>query len=296
MATLSSERRNQLARVIQEARRVAEAGARKALEGLAVDRARAHGSMEPEQVVLRTRLRAHGRQIGDQRDRETGRQEIDRLAHEVAYEHWHRMLFARFLAENQLLIEPESGVAISMAECEELAREQGEDPWALAGHFAESMLPGIFRPDDPALKVALAPETRLALERLLESLPAAVFTADDSLGWTYQYWQAEKKDEINASGNKIGADELPAVTQLFTEHYMVLFLFHNTIGAWHAGKVLAANRSLAETAQSEKELRQAVRLRSQGGYDFEYLRFVREPKEGDEEDTPTARLSAKPWP
>jgi hypothetical protein len=274
MATLSSERRNQLARVIQEARRVAEAGARKALEGLAVDRARAHGSMEPEQVVLRTRLRAHGRQIGDQRDRETGRQEIDRLAHEVAYEHWHRMLFARFLAENQLLIEPESGVAISMAECEELAREQGEDPWALAGHFAESMLPGIFRPDDPALKVALAPETRLALERLLESLPAAVFTADDSLGWTYQYWQAEKKDE----------------------NYMVLFLFHNTIGAWHAGKVLAANRSLAETAQSEKELRQAVRLRSQGGYDFEYLRFVREPKEGDEEDTPTARLSAKPWP
>ena len=91
------------------------------------------------------------------------------------------------------------------------------------------------------------------------------------------------KDEVNKSGNKIGADELPAVTQLFTEHYMVLFLYHNTIGAWHAGKVLTENPSLAETARSEEDLRQAVRLRSQGGYDFEYLRFVREPKEGDEE-------------
>jgi hypothetical protein len=46
----------------------------------------------------------------------------------------------------------------------------------------------------------------------------------------------EKKDEVNAAGNKIGADELPAVTQLFTEDYMVDFLLDNTLGAWHAGK------------------------------------------------------------
>ena len=71
---------------------------------------------------------------------------------------------------------------------------------------------------------------------------------------------------------------------------MVLFLFHNTIGAWHAGKVLAENPSLAETAQNEQELRNAVRLKNQGGYDFEYLRFVREAEEGDEEDAPTG-----PW-
>ena len=44
-----------------------------------------------------------------------------------------------------------------------------------------------------------------------------------------------------------GADELPAVTQLFTEDYMVLFLLHNTLGAWWAGKVLADNPSLASS-------------------------------------------------
>ncbi len=290
MASLPTELRSQLAKVIQEARREAEAGARKALEALAIDREKPHGSMAQEQAALRNRLRAHGRQLGDVRDRTRGTQEIGRLAHEVAYEHWHRMLFARFLAENQLLIERNSGVAISMTECEELARERNEDPWGLAASFAERMLPRIFRPDDPALQVALAPETRQALERLLESLPAPVFTSDDALGWTYQFWQAERKGEVNASGRKIGADELPAVTQLFTEHYMVLFLFHNTIGAWRAEKILAERAGLAEDVTSEGELRQAVRLSAEGGYDFSYLRFVREAREGGDEGKPTG-----PW-
>lgn len=290
MRHLPSELRTRLAKVIQEARRAGEAGARKALEALAVHRDKPHGSMAPAQCSLRNRLRAHGRQLGDFGARVPATEDIAHLVHEVAYEHWHRMLFARFLAENQLLIELESGVAISMAECEELARERGEDPWVLAARFAQRMLPRIFRQGDPALEVALAPETRQALERLLESLPAAVFTADDALGWTYQFWQAERKDAVNASGVKIGADELPAVTQLFTEHYMVLFLFHNTIGAWRAGKLLADQPKLAESATSETELREAVRLRAQGGYDFSYLRFVREAREGDEDGKPTG-----PW-
>ena len=138
--------------------------------------------MAAHERVLRRRLRAHGRQLGDRRDPRTGAQGITRLAHEVAYEHWHRMLFARFLAENQLLIEPDSGVAVSLDECEELARERAQDSWALAGTFAQRMLPRIFRPDAPALQVRLAPETRQALEGLVESLPADVFTATDSLG------------------------------------------------------------------------------------------------------------------
>jgi hypothetical protein len=290
MPALATNLRNDLGRAIVNARRAAEAGARKALESLAVERHEPHGSMSPDERQLRNRLRARGRQLGDIRDKQQGTQLIDRLTHEVAYEHWHRMLFARFLAENDLLIHPEHGVAVSLGEIEDLAGEAGGDPHTMAAMFAQDSLPQIFRSGDPVFEISLAPETRQALDKLLDSLPAAVFTADDSLGWTYQYWQTEKKDEVNESGNKVGADELPAVTQLFTEHYMVLFLYHNTIGAWHAGKVLAENPELAEAAHNEEELRQAVHLRSQGGYDFEYLRFVREQKEDDEEDAPTG-----PW-
>ena len=291
MSELATALRNQLGKAIVEARRVAEAGAKKALESLAVERHEPHGSMTPEERLLRNRLRARGRQLGDVRDRQRGHQSIGRLTHEVAYEHWHRMLFARFLAENGLLIHPEHKVAMSAREIEDLAHETGQDPHQLAAGFAQGLLPQIFRTGDPVLEVTLAPETRQKLEALLDNLPTEVFTADDSLGWTYQYWQAEKKDAVNASGEKIGADELPAVTQLFTEHYMVLFLYHNTLGAWHAGKVLADNPSLAETARSEDELRMAVALKTQAGNShWDYLRFVRKPQDGDEDENPTG-----PW-
>ena len=50
---------------------------------------------------------------------------------------------------------------------------------------------------------------------------------------------------------------------------MVSFLIHNTLGAWWAGKRLAAED--AENARSEDELRQTVAL---PGVGWEYLRFV----------------------
>ena len=288
MATLAGDLRKLLDKTIIAARRHAESGAHRALESLAVERHEPHPSMSPDERRLRNRLRARGRQLGDRRD-QRGDQEIARLTHEVAYEQWHRMLFARFLAENGVLVEPRSGVSITVEECEELARERGVDPHALAAQFAQEALPGVFRVGDPALDVTFAPETRQVLQRLLDGLPSVVFTADDSLGWTYQFWQTKSKDEINASEVKIGADELPAVTQLFTEPYMVQFLFHNTIGAWHAGNVLRDRPGLADTARSEDELRQAVRLDAQDGYDFEFLRFVRDPQDDDEEGSPTGK-------
>lgn len=281
--------RKQLENAVREARRVAEDGAHAALGALAVGAAQPHESMSEGERVLRRKLRAHGRQLGDARNRDSGAQEIERLAHEVAYEHWHRMLFARFLAENGLLIKPESRVAVSLEECEELAREGlGADGWEVAESFVAGMLPEIFRPDDPALSVTLAPETRQKLEKLVADLPKAVFVATDSLGWTYQFWQADRKDEVNRSEVKIGADELPAVTQLFTEPYMVRFLFHNTVGAWRAGRTLAERPELARDAADEAELAEAVRIAPAGdvaGYDFKYLRFVREPTAMEDGDS-----------
>jgi len=108
--------------------------------------------------------------------------------------------------------------------------------WELAARYATRMLPALFRPDDPVLSLDLAAEHRTKLESLLAGLATEVFTADDGLGWVYQFWQEERKDAVNKSEVKIGADELPAVTQLFTEPYMVKFLLHNTLGAWWVGR------------------------------------------------------------
>ena len=112
------------------------------------------------------------------------------------------------------------------------SREGASNGFALAARYASKMLPQVFRTDDVLLEIEFAPEHRLALEKLLAGLPKETFLADDSLGWVYQFWQSKKKEEVNDSGEKIDGRTLSAVTQLFTEDYMVQFLLHNTIGAW----------------------------------------------------------------
>ena len=295
MPPLDRTLRRGLENAAKAARRVAEQAATKALDSLAV------GSHEPwsgqpmADRALRVKLRERGRQLGDVRDPKTAKQATTRLVHEVAYEHWHRMLFARFLAENDLLIEPDSGVAISLDTCRELAEERGTDVWSLASRFAQAMLPEIFRADDPVLAVELAREDQLELEKIVAGLGTEVFTASDSLGWCYQFWQADKKKAVNESEVKIGADELPAVTQLFTEDYMVDFLLDNTLGAWWAMKVLTADPSIAASAATEDDLRAAVSL---PGTPWAYLRFIKDedgegagiwrPASGTFEGWPTA--------
>jgi hypothetical protein len=135
-----------------EARDVAEVAARAAVEQLGVGEPKPYAHLRADEKELRRKLRIHGRQLGDFRHDKKDTQEIDRLVEEIAYEHWHRMLFARFLAENNLLMypDPDDPVAVSLEECEDLAAEEGaKNGWELASRFAARMLPQIFRPDSP---------------------------------------------------------------------------------------------------------------------------------------------------
>src|SRR3989338_4387890 len=235
--TLSREHRKILETTVAQARVAAEAGAAKVLQALAVAAKDAPAHATDAQKKLRVRLRAHGRALGDQL-RPDDTQAIDHLVTEIAYEHWHRMLFARFLAESDLLMH-QDGYPVSLTDCKEDAERldpPARSEWEVAGHYASAMLPNVFRPDSPALALQLPLETEQVLEALLARLPATVFQADDSLGWSYQFWQAPKKEEVQRqmkqAGTKVGADELPAVTQLFTEQYMVAFLLENALGGW----------------------------------------------------------------
>lgn len=246
MPSLSKENRKLLENTVAAVRAIAVKGATTVLrDQFAVGEPAAWPNMSPEEGALRGELRAHGRQLGDRRDAHRNTQELGHLTQACAYEHWHRMLFARFLAENDLLLDPEHGMVMSLKDIRELAREQQRDWQELAAELAQRMLLSVFRPEDPVLRVTLPQETRLELEAKLESLPAEIFTADDSLGWVYQFWQRDEKERVNKSEVKIGADELPAVTQLFTEDYMVLFLLENTLGAWWTAKRRAEGKDPA---------------------------------------------------
>ncbi len=291
MNPLPPNLRRQLERTIADARDVAETGARVALEGLAVHHREPFAHMDANQRALRQRLRARARQLGDSRNPRSGNHEIGHLAHECAYEHWHGMLFARFLAENQLLIEPEDEVPVTLEECEDLGKEEGADKWTMAARFAHGMLPQVFRPDHPAFEVRMAREHRLKLEELVESLAVEVFTATDALGWVYQFWQSRKKAEVRRSEVKVGADELPAVTQLFTEPYMVSFLLDNTLGAWWASRRLSD--SDLQEADTEADLRRKAAI---PGVPLDFLRFVRSEDTAEQEGWRPAAGAFEGWP
>ncbi|MDI9548462.1 MAG: SAM-dependent DNA methyltransferase, partial [Chloroflexota bacterium] len=233
MPPLQPDLRKQLENTVIAARDAAEAAASAALVTLAVERSEPFPSLSEDQRSLRRALRAVARQLGEGSLSDG----MPLLVHEIAYEQWHRMLFARYLAENQLLMHPGLGIPVTLEDCADLAADEGAaDAWDLAARYAGAMLPGLFLADDPTVRIRLAPEHRHALEKLVQGLPSAVFTADDSLGWVYQFWQNKKKAEVNASEEKIGAATLGPVTQLFTEDYMVKFLLHNSLGAWWAAR------------------------------------------------------------
>ena len=274
MTDLPRDLRRVLETTVKAAREAAEAGVADALRRLGAFDSRRPAHVSDAQNEARKRLRAHAKSLGDKLDGPDGAL-LQRLTEAAAYIQWHRLLFARFLGERALL-QDDGGVALSLADCREeaaLGQYGWTDEWAIAAGHATRMLPGVFPPDDPAETLQLAPEHDRALRDHLRRLPPEVFTADDSLGWTYQFWRATEKKRVNDSQVKIGAYELPAVTQLFTESYMVRFLLHNTLGAWWAGQVLARMPELARDAVDEAALRAACAL---PGYAWEYLRFVRE--------------------
>jgi hypothetical protein len=102
MPTLSSDLRRQLENVVVQARDLAEAAARASLKRRAVDAAEPFEHFSAADKAFRNRLRPRGRQARDKRDERSETQQINQLAEDFAYEYWHRMPFARFLAENNL--------------------------------------------------------------------------------------------------------------------------------------------------------------------------------------------------
>ena len=271
--------RRALEATVVKARDIAELAASQALTRLSVGEAKAADYLNDQQRQLRTRLRAHGRQLGDSKQA-SGQQSLNKLITEVAYEHWHRMLFARFLEQNHLLMYDEH-TPLTLAECSELAQDSDtarddlerrcQSGWELAGVLASKMLPQIFRIDSPVFALEFAPEHQRELEKLVTGLAPETFQAQDSLGWVYQFWQSKRKEEVNKSEVKIGADELSPVTQLFTEPYMVSFLLDNSLGAWWAGQRLTEHDWQA--AHREQELREKAAI---SGVPLSYLRFVKD--------------------
>lgn len=55
------------------------------------------------------------------------------------------------------------------------------------------------------------------------------YRSSELIGWLYQFYIAEKKDEVFAAKGKFTASEIPAATQIFTPNWIVKYMVQNTV-------------------------------------------------------------------
>lgn len=100
-----------------------------------------------------------------------------------------------------------------------------------------SCMPQVFDPVGSALELLL-PDGLLRRGSVIERMVAEIPEEDwregvEIVGWMYQYYNAERKDEVFASfkkGKRADKESIAPVTQLFTPSWIVQYLTENSLG------------------------------------------------------------------
>jgi hypothetical protein len=68
------------------------------------------------------------------------------------------------------------------------------------------------------------------VRRLVSDIPEEDWRQIEIIGWLYQFYIAERKDEVFAAKGPVAARDIPAATQLFTPHWIVRYMVENSLG------------------------------------------------------------------
>ena len=102
-----------------------------------------------------------------------------------------------------------------------------------ACHFYHALLPEIFEKLDDETELLL-PDDLLTEQSIVQGFRTEISDEDCSeveiLGWLYQFYISEKKDQVMARKTAVPTEDIPAVTQLFTPHWIVRYLVENSLG------------------------------------------------------------------
>ena len=197
----------------------------------------------------------------------------DAVAHKVAYTWFNRIIALRFMDANGYtgvgVVSPAYGQQTGQPEILADAKRGNIDPDVVSSQRTLDTITGLLdgtRPSADAQGEAytlllaehcrywnrsmpfmfecegdytelLIPANLLAADSIL-SKAASTLTTEvcrdvEVIGWLYQFYISERKDEVFAGfkrGKKAGASEIPAATQLFTPHWIVRYLVENSIG------------------------------------------------------------------
>lgn len=88
------------------------------------------------------------------------------------------------------------------------------------------------------LSELLLPDNLLASDSIIRTLCSEIKEDEwqkgvEIIGWIYQFYISEKKDEV--IGKVVKSEDIPAATQLFTPNWIVKYLVQNSIGSYWLG-------------------------------------------------------------
>lgn len=102
-----------------------------------------------------------------------------------------------------------------------------------ACRFYHALLPDLFERLDDETELLL-PDDLLTEHSVAQGFRAEISDEDcaevEFLGWLYQFYISEKKDAVMARKSAVPSEDIPAVTQLFTPHWIVRYLVENSLG------------------------------------------------------------------
>ncbi|WP_397384782.1 BREX-1 system adenine-specific DNA-methyltransferase PglX [Prosthecobacter sp.] len=107
-----------------------------------------------------------------------------------------------------------------------------------ACRFYHALLPNLFEKLDDETELLL-PDDLLTEHSVVHGFRTEISDEDcgdgqranvEILGWLYQFYISERKDQVMARKSAVPTEDIPAVTQLFTPHWIVRYLVENSLG------------------------------------------------------------------
>jgi hypothetical protein len=102
-----------------------------------------------------------------------------------------------------------------------------------ACRFYHGLLPDLFERLDDETELLL-PDDLLTEHSVVQGFRTQITDEDcaevEVLGWLYQFYISEKKDAVMGRKSAVPTEDIPAVTQLFTPHWIVRYLVENSLG------------------------------------------------------------------
>lgn len=98
-------------------------------------------------------------------------------------------------------------------------------------HALHGAMPFLFEAVNDEIELVLPDNltrTDSILRGLVDTIPAEDWEQVEVIGWLYQFYISEKKDDV--IGKVVKSEDIPAATQLFTPNWIVQYLVQNSVG------------------------------------------------------------------